>query len=79
MGGRPRSSYGSRYSEWEGGMSEAIREKVILEVSQEIQRRIEGGARKFEEILKKAQPDEEGLKKLEEEIKESIARRYGAV
>ncbi|WP_054839761.1 hypothetical protein [Thermococcus sp. JCM 11816] len=58
-------------------MSEAIREKVILEVSQEIQRRIEGGARKFEEILKKAQPDEEGLKKLEEEIKESIARRYG--
>ncbi|BAD85049.1 hypothetical protein TK0860 [Thermococcus kodakarensis KOD1] len=63
--------------EWEG-MSEAIREKVILEVSQEIQRRIEE-ARKFEEILKKAQPDEEGLKKLEEEIKESIARRYGAV
>ncbi|NJF25653.1 hypothetical protein [Thermococcus sp. Bubb.Bath] len=63
--------------EWEG-MFEAIREKVILEVSQEMQRRI-GEARKFEEILKKAQPDEEGLKKLEEEIKESIARRYGAV
>lgn len=37
--------------EWEG-MSEGIREKVILEVSQEIQRRIEE-ARKFEEILKK--------------------------
>jgi hypothetical protein len=36
-------------------------------------------AKKFEKIIKKAQPDEEGLRELEREIEEPIARRYGAV
>jgi len=48
--------------EWEG-MSEAIKEKVIIEVSQEIQRRIEE-AKKFEEILKKPNPMRRASKSL---------------
>jgi len=64
--------------DWNAELVEVVRRKLIVDVVSELQKRIEE-ARKFEEIIKKAQINEKEAKKLELEIKEAVAKRYGAV
>ncbi len=51
-------------------------EKLLVEITKELQERIEE-AKKFEEILRKVRiKNQEEAKKLENEVKEALAQRY---
>ena len=62
--------------EWDEATLFLVRRKLLVEITKELQERIEE-AKKFEEILRKVRiKNQEEAKKLENEVKEALAQRY---
>ena len=62
--------------EWDEATLFLVKRKLMVEITKELQERIEE-AKKFEEILRKVRiENQEEAKKLENEVKEALARRY---
>jgi len=62
--------------DWDEATLTLVKRKLLVEISRELQERIEE-ARKFEEILGKVRViDIDAAKQLEEEVKEALAQRY---
>ncbi|WP_297062376.1 hypothetical protein [Thermococcus sp.] len=62
--------------EWDEATLFLVRRKLLVEITKELQERIEE-AKKFEEILRKVRiENQEEAKKLENEVKEALAQRY---
>ncbi|WP_297466386.1 hypothetical protein [Thermococcus sp.] len=61
---------------WDEATLFLVRWKLLVEITKELQERMEK-ARKFEEILRKVRiKNQEEAKKLENEVKEALAQRY---
>jgi len=66
-------------SDWDADTLSLVRRKIVVEVTRELQKRIEE-ARRFQEIIGKVKiENEEEAKELEEEVKRSLAERYKGV
>ncbi|WP_297476101.1 hypothetical protein [Thermococcus sp.] len=62
--------------EWDEATLFLVKRKLLVEITKELQERIEE-AKKFEEILRKVRiKNQEEAKKLENEVKEALAQRY---
>ena len=62
--------------EWDEATLFLVKRKLMVEITKELQERIEE-AKKFEEILRKVRiENQEEAKKLENEVKEALAQRY---
>ena len=62
--------------EWDEATLFLVKRKLLVEITKELQERIEE-AKKFEEILRKVRiENQEEAKKLENEVKEALAQRY---
>ena len=66
-------------NEWDEDLRKALERKLIVDVIEELEKRIEE-ARKFEEIIKKIKiTDKEEAEKLKKEVAREVAKYYGVI